>query len=34
MQIDPAACRRNAERFSEERFDRAIREHARALLRT
>lgn len=30
--IDPAACRANAERFSEEVFDRAMIEHARAML--
>jgi glycosyltransferase involved in cell wall biosynthesis len=30
--IDPAACRRNAERFSEEAFDHAILEHVKALL--
>jgi glycosyltransferase involved in cell wall biosynthesis len=30
--IDPAACRRNAERFGEERFDRQILRHARELM--
>ena len=30
--LDPAACRRNAERFSEEAFDRAILDHAKALV--
>jgi glycosyltransferase involved in cell wall biosynthesis len=32
VDIDPASCRLNAERFSEEAFDRAILEHVRALL--
>ncbi|MHC4612431.1 MAG: glycosyltransferase [Planctomycetota bacterium] len=30
--IDPAACRRSAERFSEEAFDNAILEHVKSLL--
>ncbi len=34
MHIGPDACRRNAERFSEDRFDRAILDHASALLKT
>ncbi len=32
MSIDPAACRRNAERFSPETFDRKIRHHVEVLL--
>ena len=30
--FDPMACRRNAERFSEEVFDRAMLSHIRAML--
>ncbi len=32
MEIDPAACRRNAERFSEDNFDRAMIQKALSLL--